>query len=219
MDDLISIERRQPEGAPPQPRLGERPSIHAWANIRSSAFGPWTMVGPRTDVIETTMAAFSYVVNDSNIIYTDIGKFCSIAAHVRINPGNHPTWRASQHHFQYRAANYRLGEDEDGFFDWRRENKVTIGHDVWIGHGAILLAGVTVGNGSVIGAGAVVSKDVEPYSIVGGVPAKLIRPRFEPGIADALEALAWWDWPHDKIKTALDDFRTLDVAAFIEKYS
>jgi phosphonate metabolism protein (transferase hexapeptide repeat family) len=218
MSDLHYIDRHDPENTPPQPPLGEKPSLHPWACIRNSALGPWTAVGPRSNVSETQMSAYSYVVNDSDIIYSDIGKFCSIAAHVRINPGNHPAWRASQHHFQYRAASYRLGDDEAGFFDWRREQKVSIGHDVWIGHGAIVLAGVRVGNGSVIGAGAVVSKIVEPYSIVAGVPAKPIRRRFETGVANALEALAWWDWPHDTIRVALDDFRTLDVDAFIEKY-
>ena len=219
MSDLTYIERHQPEGIPPQPPLSEKPSIHPWADVRTSSLGPWTAVGPRTDVHESTMGAYSYIVNDSDMIYSEIGKFCSIAAHVRINPGNHPTWRASQHHFQYRAANYQLGDDEAGFFDWRRQDKVTIGHDVWIGHGAIILAGVTIGAGSVIGAGAVVSKDVAPYMIVGGVPARPIRRRFEPDIARALTALAWWDWSHDKVKTALDDFRALDVEAFIEKYA
>lgn len=218
MDDLTYIERHAPKDTPLQPPLGLAPSIHPWADVRESRLGPWTAIGPRTDVIETTMAAYSYVVNDSDIIYSTIGKFCSIAAHVRINPGNHPTWRASQHHFQYRASSYGLGEDEAGFFDWRREDSVTIGHDVWIGHGAILLAGVTVANGAVVGAGAVVSKDVEPYTIVAGVPAKPIHRRFGPEIAEALEALAWWDWPHEVVKAALDDFRTLEVEAFIEKY-
>ncbi|NJO38662.1 MAG: chloramphenicol acetyltransferase, partial [Rhizobiales bacterium] len=153
MDDLQLIECHQPENTPPQPPLGEAPSLHPWADVRNSWLGPWTAVGPRTEVIETRMGAYSYVVNDSDIIYSEIGKFCSIAAHVRINPGNHPTWRASQHHFQYRASSYGLGEDDAGFFDWRRARKVTIGHDVWIGHGAILLAGVTIGTGSVVGAG------------------------------------------------------------------
>jgi hypothetical protein len=219
MDDLIHIERHAPKDTPPQPPLGNAPSIHPFARVEASWLGPWTAVGPRTEVIETRMGAYSYVVNDSDIIYSTIGKFCSIAAHVRINPGNHPTWRASQHHFQYRASSYDLGADEAGFFDWRREHQVTIGHDVWIGHGAILLAGVSIGNGSVVGAGAVVSKDVDPYTIVVGVPAKPIRRRFEPRIAEALAALAWWDWSHDQVGAALGDFRTLGVEAFIEKYA
>ena len=90
---------------------------------------------------------------------TEIGKFVNIAAAVRINATNHPTWRATLHHFTYRAGDYFEGEEnETAFFDWRRQNKVTIGHDVWIGHGATILPGVTVGNGAVIGAGAVVAE-------------------------------------------------------------
>jgi phosphonate metabolism protein (transferase hexapeptide repeat family) len=119
-------------------------------------------------------------MQDGSIWCATIGKFVNIAASVRINATNHPTWRATLHHFTYRAADYWPDADmETDFFAWRRENRVVIGHDVWIGHGATILPGVTVGNGAVIGAGAVVSKDVAPYTIVGGVPAKLIRERFQ----------------------------------------
>jgi hypothetical protein len=149
---------------------------------------------------------------------TTIGKFCSIANGVRLNPGNHPTWRASQHHAFYRSASYELGADDAAFFDWRQENPVIIGHDVWIGHGVTVTAGVTVGTGAVIGAGAVVTKDVEPYTVVGGVPAKRIKRRHSQAQGEALMAIAWWDWSHDTIADAMDDFRTLNVDAFIARY-
>jgi phosphonate metabolism protein (transferase hexapeptide repeat family) len=128
-------------------------------------------------------------------------------------------WRATQHHFVYRAGDYFEGEaDEAEFFDWRRDHQVTIGHDVWIGHGAVVLAGRTIGTGAVVGAGAVVTKDVEPYTIVAGTPARVIRRRFSEEIEDKLMALAWWDWEHDQLQAALADFRRLDVEAFIERY-
>ena len=89
---------------------------------------------------------------------------------------------------------------------------------MWIGHGATLLPGVTVGNGAVIGAGAVVARHVPPYRIVGGVPARPIRDRFPPDIAERMDALAWWDWSHADLRAALDDFRMLDAAAFLDRY-
>src|SRR3546814_21173191 len=79
------------------------------------------------------MDDYSYVVADSQIIYARIGKFANIAAHTRINPGNHPHWRACLHHFQYRSDDYGLGERDEAFFDWRRSTPVTFGHDTWLG--------------------------------------------------------------------------------------
>lgn len=113
-----------------------------------------------------------------------------------------------------------MGEDDEAFFDWRRANSCRIGHDVWLGHGALILPGRTVGVGAVVGAGAVVTKDVAPYTIVAGNPATVIRPRYEhAGTGEAMQALAWWDWPHEKIAQALPDFQALSPEAFIEKWS
>lgn len=200
-------------------KLGLTPLIHETATVRDCTLGRYTEVGARTSMIETSLGDYSYVVNDGEIIYTTIGKFCSIAAMVRINPGNHPMWRASQSHFTYRASAYfDDAEDEAPFFEWRRAHQVAIGHDVWIGHGAIILPGRSVGDGAVIAAGAIVTKDVPPYSIVAGTPARIVRPRFEGAIARRLLALRWWDWDHAQLRGALDDFRHLPVEAFLEKH-
>lgn len=200
------------------PHLGERPTIHPSADRRGSSLGAWTEIAEETIFIESTLGDYSYVMQRGQVVWTEIGKFCSIASDVRINPGNHPQWRASQHHFSYRAAAYGLGEDDHEFFEWRKEQKVTIGHDVWIGHGATVLAGVTVGSGAIIAAGAVVSKDVVPYTIVGGVPAREIKRRFTEQLADQMMALAWWDWNRDKLAAALPDMRRLSAEAFVGKY-
>ncbi len=200
------------------PPLGPEPSIHPTAAIRDCRLGPYTAVGARTRLTETELGAYSYIVEDGDVIYATIGKFCSIARMVRVNPGNHPTWRASQHHFMYRAAGYGLGADEEEVFAWRRAQAVTVGHDVWIGHGATIVAGVTVGTGAVVGAGAVVTRDIAPYTVVGGVPAKPIRRRLEVATAERLMALAWWDWSHARLEDALDDFRKLPAEAFLQRY-
>lgn len=200
-------------------KLGLAPLIHETADVRNSRLGRYTEVGARTSFAESTLDDYSYIVNDGNVITTTIGKFCSIAAMVRINPGNHPMWRASQAHFTYRASAYfDDAEDEPQFFDWRRAHPVSIGHDVWIGHGAIILPGRTIGNGAVVAAGAVVTKDVPAYAIVAGTPARVVRPRFESAVADRLQALAWWDWSHEQLRGALEDFRALPVEAFLKKH-
>jgi hypothetical protein len=201
-------------------RPASAPAISPDASVHDSILGPWTRVGGRTSLTETELGAYSYIVTDSSSAYAKIGKFCSIARDTRINPGNHPTWKAAMHHFTYRSVSYGMGvEDDADFFEWRRADHVNIGHDVWIGHGATVLAGVSIGTGAVVGAGAVVSKDVEPFTIVGGVPAKLIRPRFAPVVQAGLLALAWWDWEHNRLADALADFRALDADAFVEKHA
>lgn len=195
-----------------------RQTIDSTASIRNSSLGRWVAVGARTKLLEVDLGDYSYVVNDSDIAYARIGKFTSIAAHVRINPGNHPMERASQHHFSYRANAYELGADDDAFFDWRRSHAVEIGHDVWIGHGAIVLPGRKIGSGAVVGAGSVVTHDVPAYTIVVGNPARPLRRRFPEPVATRLLALGWWDWPHLRLKAALHDFRTLSVEAFLDCY-
>jgi phosphonate metabolism protein (transferase hexapeptide repeat family) len=202
------------------PKLSEHaPRVHPSAEIETTTFGRYTEVEARSVLSETALGDYSYVMQDCRIFAAQIGKFANIAASVRINATNHPVERATLHHFTYRAGDYFDGAtDEADFFEARRRNVVTIGHDVWIGHGVTVLPGVTIGNGAVVGSGAVVSRDVAPYTIVGGVPARVIRDRFAPSVGARMDALAWWDWPHDALHTALDDFRNLDASAFLDRY-
>ena len=200
-------------------KLSLHPLIDPTAAVTQSTLGAYTEVGARTKLLDVSMDDYSYVVNDSDIAYATIGKFTSIAAMTRINPGNHPMQRASQAHFTYRASAYFDGAaDEADFFAWRRGHRVTIGHDVWIGHGAIVLPGRAIGTGAVVGAGSVVTKDVPDYAIVVGNPARVLRPRFPAAIVERMLALGWWDWPHHALAAALADFRALSAEAFLDKY-
>ena len=121
--------------------------------------------------------------------YTEIGRYCSIANDAVIAPSEHPIHNFSTHPVSYDVLNYP-----------GKETKTIIGHDVWIGTKAIIKKGVTVGNGAVIASGAIVTKDVEPYAIVGGIPAKIIKYRFDKEIIDELQKIEWWNFPADKLK-------------------
>lgn len=200
-------------------KLSEQPLVHPTAEVSQSTLGRYTEVADRSRVHESTLGDYSYIMQDCGVWCAEIGKFSNIAAAVRINATNHPTWRPTLHHFTYRAADYwEDAAHEEEFFEWRRSNAVRIGHDTWLGHGVTVLPGVTIGDGAVVGSGAVVTKDVAPYTIVAGVAAKPIRERFDRRTAERYQVLAWWDWDHARLRTALDDFRELSAEAFLEKH-
>ncbi|MDQ0472052.1 acetyltransferase [Labrys wisconsinensis] len=196
------------------------PLIHPSAVVTDSKLGRYTEVEEGCRIAETELGDYSYAMQHCQIWCSRVGKFANIAASTRINATNHPITRASLHHFTYRAGDYWPdASDEEDFFSNRRENAVVIGHDTWIGHGVTIIQGVTVGDGAIVAAGAVVARDVAPYTIVGGVPARKIRNRFAPEIGERLRALAWWDWDHATLRAALEDFRNLSVEAFLEKHA
>jgi len=182
--------RRVVLGRPPQGRLlAEMPSMRGTAEFSG----------------ECAIGMFSYINGVLKLSWTSIGRYCSIGEQVIINPGNHPLNWVSTHPFasdpsgvsagmagmpEYHgiALTHATGERD------MRADRVTIGHDVWIGTRAMILGGVNIGHGAVIAAGAVVTRDVEPYSVVGGVPARHLRFRLPQEQREALLELAWWDW-------------------------
>jgi phosphonate metabolism protein (transferase hexapeptide repeat family) len=199
-------------------RTGE-PRIHPTARLRNSTLGRFSAIGERCSVLDSTIGDYSYIEHDSGVIYSRLGKFCAVAPFVQINALNHPMDRISQHKITYRPNEYFLHKPiDDGFRSERIAKGVTVGHDVWIGHGAIVLPGLTIGDGAVIGAGAVVTRPVEDYAIVAGVPAVKLRDRFPEAIKRRIQALGWWHWPHERLADAVDDMARLGVEAFLEKW-
>lgn len=141
----------------------------------------------------TTVGAYTYSFSELRNIR--VGNYCSIGADILFSPGVHPTsWFTCHPFFE--------GNDAYPFQPFTNPTKkchlapapIHVGHDVWIGLRAIIMAGLSIGNGAVIGSGAVVTKDVPPYAIVGGVPARVIRYRFPPEVIAKLEASKWWEW-------------------------
>ncbi|XOB60602.1 DapH/DapD/GlmU-related protein [Campylobacterota bacterium DY0563] len=211
MTKIESINKKQ------KVKLGIKPYIPNSAIIENSYFGKYTEVGEFSNVLDSTLDDYSYISEYTQIYNTIIGKFSNIAAQVRINPGFHPYEMPCQHHFLYRKEMYGFGEDDEAFFNYRKVQKVEIGHDTWIGHGAVIMPGVKVGNGAIIGSNAVVTKDVPSYAIVAGVSAKILKYRFSKDIIKKLEEISWWNWSHEEIRERIDDLK--DIRAFIYKYS
>ena len=201
----------------PRPRLTEAPSLSSTAVVQDCLLGRYTEVGDAVHMGDSVLDDYSYIGRGCELMSTDIGKFSNIAAMVRINPGFHPMERPSLHHFTYRLSRYGLADaDDDVFFEWRRRQRVSIGHDTWIGHGAVIMPGVRIGHGAVVGSNSVVTKDVPAYAIVAGAPARVLRMRFARDIAQALEATAWWDWDHQTLAERLPDFS--DLRRFLHRY-
>lgn len=198
-------------------KLSISPCIDESSQIINSYAGKWTSIGAYNKIIESSFGDYTYTMDDVTVNYTEIGRFCSIASHVCINPVQHPMNRVTQHHMTYRKVAYGLGsEDDEEIFDWRRTQRVKIGHDVWIGHGAIIMKDVEIGTGAVIASGSIVTKNVDPFTIVAGVPAKPIKRRFTQEISDSLLEIAWWDWPREKLETHFDELN--DVDTFIKAH-
>ncbi len=195
------------------------PIIHDSAQVDNSTLGRYVEIGRDSGILNSEIGDYSYCTERCDIANATVGKFSNIASNVRIGATDHPLHTAALHHFLYRSNDYWDDADRDGsWFEKRRARRAYVGHDTWLGHAAQIKPDVTVGHGAVVGAGAVVTKDVAPYTIVAGVPAKPIRQRQTADIAERLIALAWWDWEHTRLRAALGDFRALEAAAFLEKY-
>ncbi len=151
---------------------------------------------------------YHYPINGDKLI---IGKFCSIACGAKFifNSANHTLHSFSTFPFPifYEEWDETIKVTEA----WDNKGDIVVGNDVWIGYDAIIMAGVHIGDGAIIGTRAVVTKDVPPYTIVGGVPAKKIRQRFQDSVIKELLEIKWWDWNIEKIQANLTAIRSMDV--------
>ncbi len=174
---------------------------------RNSYFEGYNFVHEQAIISNSTIGLFTYV--NGKVSNCQIGRFCSIGTSCIIGLRIHPTHWASTHPVFYstkKQSGYTFSED-----DYFEENKlITIGNDVWIGTNAIVLDGVKIGDGAIVASGATVVKDVEPYAIVGGVPAKIIRSRYDSETIAKLLKLQWWNWPLAELKKATPLFRSSD---------
>ncbi|MGX7196235.1 chloramphenicol acetyltransferase [Enterococcus olivae] len=194
-----------------------KPVVGARSKLQDTILQDYVEIGEENHIDNSFIDAYTYTGQYCFIQNSHLGRFISIAAMVRIGPTNHPYERASQHLFVYNGEGYGFSPKDATFLHNRKKKTTTIGNDVWIGHGAIIQSGLKVGNGAVIASNAVVTKDVPPYAIMGGVPAKVISYRFDPETIQSLQKIAWWDWKREKLEKYYLDFR-LPIADFIKKH-
>ena len=198
------------------PRKGDTQTVYLKNVVTrpSIQVGEYTMYNdfvndPRD--FEKNNVLYQYPVNHDRLLF---GKFCSIACGAKFlfNSANHALGSLSTYPFPIFYDEWGL--DGKNVADaWDNKGDITLGNDVWIGYEAVILAGVTIGDGAIIGARAVVTRDVPPYAIVGGVPARLIRRRFDEATIESLLALQWWDWEPERIRRALPVLQAGDIAA------
>lgn len=188
------------------PRKGDTQTVYLNAVVKDPSIevGDYTIYNdfisdPRQ--FEQNNVLYYYPINHERLI---IGKFCSIACGVKFlfNCANHTLKSLSTYTFPLFYEDWEL-EKSNVASAWDNKGDIVIGNDVWIGFEAVILAGVKIGDGAIIGTRAVVTKDVPPYSIVGGIPAKVIRKRYSQDIIEQLLSLRWWDWTKDRIKRNL----------------
>lgn len=193
------------------PRTGDQETVY----LKSVVTDPSIMVGDFTmynDFVndprqfEKNNVQYYYPINHDKLV---IGKFCSIACGAKFlfNSANHTQASLSTYPFPIFFEEWGLSI-KNVSAAWDNKGDIIVGNDVWIGYEAVIMAGVTIGDGAIVGTRAVVTKNVPPYTIVGGVPAKAIRKRFSEDTIAALLAMEWWNWPEEKTKQHITDIQS-----------
>ena len=189
-------------------KFGRRNRIRSWDGIALSAeledcdLDADVIVAGHAALAHSTVGWLSSIGRYTKVTYTDIGRFCAISWDCSINAVSHPYTRLTVSAFPYVPHVGGFGAERV-----LEHRGVAIGHDVWVGANAVILPGIRIGHGAVVGAGAVVTKDVAPYEVVAGVPARTLRYRFPEEIRARLLALRWWEWPRERLRERLALFR------------
>ncbi|MBF8457267.1 CatB-related O-acetyltransferase [Kaistella sp. G5-32] len=190
-----------------------------WNSVRNikhnSVISPKAYIGEIFSLVDSKIGDYTSISANSKISFTEIGKFCSIGPNFISGWGIHPTDGISTSPLFY-SKSHATGNTFSEINKIQERLPVVIGNDVWIGANCFILDGVKIGNGVIIAAGAVVTKDVENFSIVGGVPAKVIKYRFEKEDIEKLEILKWWDFDNENLKNVERYF--FDINAFLKHY-
>ena len=201
------------------PRTGDTQTVYLNAVVKDPSIivGDYTIYNDFVSdplLFEQNNVLYHYPINHERLV---IGKFCSIACGVKFlfNSANHTLKSLSTYTFPLFYEEWGL-EKSDVASAWDNKGDIVIGNDVWIGYEAVIMAGVHIGNGAIIAARAVVTKDVPVYTIVGGVPARPIRKRFDEDTIHKLEALQWWNWPTEKIRQYLPNINKGNINELFE---
>jgi acetyltransferase-like isoleucine patch superfamily enzyme len=193
--------------------MGSHCYISSHSKLKKTALCDAVTIGPYTKLESVSVGRYSYIAGHAELNNVEIGSFCSIGPRLINHLGNHPsrTFVSTSPVFYMPHAPVPSFSEKETFPSYG--GKVKIGNDVWIGQEVLLMDGVTIGNGAIVAARSVVSRDVPPYAIVGGVPAKLIRFRFEDDIIQQLESFQWWNMKIEWIKSNVNNFQ--DIRKFI----
>ncbi len=181
--------------------------VEMFVAIENATIGKHVFLGSEVQFKNATIGDYSYINAKTHVNHTRIGKFCSIGPEVQFGLGKHPTNLISTH-----PTFYATNKPFDTFSDknyFKEFQEIELGNDVWIGSKSIIMGGVTIGNGAIVAAGSIVTKDVQPYEVVGGVPAKHIKYRLDENTIIALEKIKWWDkdekWLQENYELFLDN--------------
>ncbi|MEC7259290.1 MAG: DapH/DapD/GlmU-related protein [Pseudomonadota bacterium] len=177
--------------------------ISADCEVEKCKLGVYSALGQGSRLVNATLGAYASCDSYCDIANAEIGRFAHIGSFVRIGAPDRPAPEPGR-------VTTLLAR--------RHARKVHIGHDCWIGHSAEIRPGVSIGDGAIVAPGAVVSRNVAPFTIVAGAPARVLRLRYPKAIADRMAALGWWHWNHDMLRARLIDIRSRDAASFLDRY-